>query len=181
LLSLENRQNDRRLGAVAKVLHRAEVVADSGAGACTNASQANIIVGELREQNVTHDAIRTAQRGDDGERWIAEGTVSPSRLFLLVVLPSLLIASRYRTLHLLCFLSGDDGRWDDERPSAKNGMWSVRRFDDTWDGKTHRCFLPTLGSEKNNEVCKMASRAANSVVRRLAHRNIDWCVPLLAG
>ena len=81
------------------------MVVDSGAGACTNASQANIIVGELREQNVTHDAIRTAQRGDDGERWIAEGTVSPSRLFLLVVLPSLLIASRYRILHLLCFLS----------------------------------------------------------------------------
>jgi len=156
------------------------VVADSGAGACTNASQANIIVGELREQNVTHDAIRTAQRGDGGERWIAEGTVSPSRLFLLVVLPSLLIASRYRTLHLLCFLSGDDGRWDDGR-SRVGKKGSVRRFDDTWDGKTHRFFLPTLGSEKNNEVCKMASRAANSVVRRLAHRNIDWCVPLLAG
>ena len=82
------------------------MVVDSGAGACTNASQANIIVGVLREQNVTHDAIRTAQRGDDGERWIAEGIVSPSRLFLLVVLPSLLIASRYRPC--TCFAFCDD-------------------------------------------------------------------------
>ena len=114
MLSLENRQNDRRLGGVAKVLHRAEVVVDSGTGACTNASQANIIVGELREQNVTHDAIRTAQRGDDGERWIAEGTVSPSRLFLLVVLPSLLIASRYRPCACFAFcLPGDDVMMDD--------------------------------------------------------------------
>jgi len=115
---LENKQNDRRLGAVAKVLHRAEVVVDSGAGACTNASQANIIVGELLEQNVIHDVIRTAQRGDDGERWIAEGAVSPSRRFLLVVLPSLLIIGL--TIPFLCFLSvlSVDGRQN----------WSVRQY-----------------------------------------------------
>ena len=39
---------------------------------------------------------------------------------------------------------------------------------------------PTLGVE-NRTRAKMASRAANSVVRRLAHRNIDWCVSWVVG
>ena len=39
--------------------------------------------------------------------------------------------------------------------------------------------LHSLGSKGTR--AKMASRAANSVVRRLAHRNIDWCVSLVTG
>ena len=47
----------------------------------------------------------------------------------------------------------------------------------TDDGQNNLLALSSSHSRVENRTrAKMASRAANSVVRRLAHRNIDWCV-----
>ena len=65
-------------------------------------------------------------------------------------------------------------------PSSVVSPFTVHRQPTTVRTISSLFLPPTLGVE-NRTRAKMASRAANSVVRRLAHRNIDWCVSWVVG
>lgn len=125
--------------------------------------------------------ITTAHRFDNDAEHIVKGSASPRRRFLLLVAVAVAVALSPAFFVNIVFVGIN---WLGS--GAGNGLACPSSvLPPVGDGQINLLagkFPPasTLGS-KNRTLAKMASRAANSVVRRLAHRNIDWCVSLVAG